>query len=141
MSIEGKKIAIKNQGMLIAKTIISAHLSGITSSYIAVPVVAVVAQCICMTNTLRLTPHQYFNNSGKIDKRKVRRHDRKIGVDTHSSRLVRVNTDQYGVIGFDPANSKDKSVRANVTIKNGLIANIAILDECGVHGDDKDAAE
>jgi len=38
------------------------------------------------------TPHQYFNDAGKIDKRKARRHDRKRGVKVHTTRILRPMT-------------------------------------------------
>ena len=58
-------------------------------------------QCIAMTRRLGETPHQYFNSEGKIDKRKQRRHERKMGYKLHTQRILRIR--QGGTSGVSLA--------------------------------------
>ena len=113
MSIEGKKKALLNHALNVANTIMNVQVEAIKHhGFVAVMMRETAkATAITIANKIQSTPHQYFNADGKIDKRKKRRHDRKIGLKTHNSRLVRVN--------------------------KGLSCDVAILDEFGVHGGDE----
>lgn len=92
MSIKGKKIATAKQAILIAKAIANTEIEAAKHH----PLIAafmrdqIVRSCQSMDNNLRSTPHQYFNSLGNTDKRKKRRHDRKVGVKVHTSRLIRI---------------------------------------------------
>ena len=92
MSITGKNIAIHMQSIMVAKAIANTEIEAVRHR----PVVAismrmqVASSCHAIVNSLMNTPHQYFNANGKIDKRKKRKHDRKMGLKPHTSRLIRV---------------------------------------------------
>jgi len=140
MSIKGKKAAILKNALKTAQSMVRLEIDMIDLH----PLIAMTAReslkaaQLSVSMHISRAPRQYFNDDGKIDKRKQRRHDRKVGVKVHTARLIRANIGKPMkpiMIGIDPANGKDKSVRANVTIKNGLVADVAILDECGIHGD------
>lgn len=117
MSIEGKKKALLNHALNVANTTMKLEAEAIKHHNYGCSFVDMMmretakATAITIANKIQTTPHQYFNADGKIDKRKQRRHDRKIGLKTHNSRLVRVN--------------------------NGLSCDVAILDEIGVYGGDE----
>lgn len=97
MSIEGKKKALLNHALNVANATLKLELEAIKHHNYGYSFVAVMmreaakATAITIANKIQSAPHQYFNADGKIDKRKQRRHDRKIGLKTHNSRLVRVN--------------------------------------------------
>ena len=146
MSIEGKKKALLNNALNVANTTLKLEAEAIKHQNYGYNFVAVMmreaakATAITIANKIKSTPHQYFNADGKIDKRKKRRHDRKVGVKAHAARIIKVKTGKPTesiLIGIDPASGYDKSVHANVTIKNGLATNIAILDEFGANGGDE----
>lgn len=92
MSIIGKKIAIAYQVLDIAKVITRVQIESMKHHGLVGECMrgAAAVQCCHMTNSLMSTPHQYFNANGKIDKRKKNRHDRKMGLKPHASRLIRV---------------------------------------------------
>lgn len=81
MSIQGKKIAQINMAFELSKAAINtsiqaSKLDGFTAAAL---MLSARAQCQMIMGDLNATPHQYFNDQGKIDKRKVKRYNRKTG--------------------------------------------------------------
>jgi len=113
MSIEGKKKALLNHAINVANTVVKVEVEATRHhGFVAMMMrEAAKATAITIANKIQTTPHQYFNADGKIDKRKKKRHDRKMGIKLHTSRFIRVNS--------------------------GLPADIAIVDEHGLHGGDE----
>nr|AKH46290.1 hypothetical protein [uncultured marine virus] len=95
MSIEGKKIAQINTAIEMANKTLSAASYCIGKHPLVFQAVmsAAKVECIGMIERVSRTPHQYFNKEGKIDKRKQRRHERKLGIKVQNSRIVRINYD------------------------------------------------
>lgn len=89
MSIEGKKLAI-------AKAIVELELvkQGAHAKFGNLPIVggalkiSAISPFIYKLERMSVTPHQYFSKHGKIDKRKVKRHDRKLGT---KSQIMHIN--------------------------------------------------
>ncbi len=79
MSIQGKKIAQINMAFEIARSIVDLHIKIRDTDGMTAYIMSETHKqaCMAISSELNSTPHQYFNDQGKIDKRKVRRHDRK----------------------------------------------------------------
>jgi hypothetical protein len=91
MSEKGKAIAVANMAIDIEKVMINAQLEasrhiGLVSASIRM---AAMAGCEFRLKVLARTPHQWFNDEGRIDKRKKRRHERKCGAKVHTARILR----------------------------------------------------
>tara|TARA_R110000851_G_scaffold316119_1_gene479011 strand:+ start:225 stop:599 length:375 start_codon:yes stop_codon:yes gene_type:complete len=85
MSIQGKKIAAAKQAFKIARMVLNAN---ITASKLPDSIRFIITDrarndAFAMSHILDRTPHQHFNSKGQIDKRKVRRHKRKMGFKPH----------------------------------------------------------
>lgn len=93
MSSQGKKIAQVKMALRIAKLTTDAAIRS-TKLH---PLVAIVHQEHAKTEAIRLaeavrrTPHQHFNAKGEIDKRKVKRHNRKIGMYDRNDYVIKIN--------------------------------------------------
>lgn len=79
MSIEGKKKALIDSALQSAKSVLEATLA-VRNEH---PLIRY-AQCesskamaLSMHKAISATPHQHFNRHGKIDKRKVKRYNKK----------------------------------------------------------------
>lgn len=114
MSKQGKAIAASRMAIGKAKSmrdmdIFINAMVGPARSIIGCPMVY--ANKVTWDNRidkLAHTPHQYFNDAGKIDKRKKRKHDRKQGIKVHTSRIVRPKIGRPPhIIGIDMANGED----------------------------------
>ena len=93
MSIEGKKKAQKLTTFKLAIQAIKVHYEALKIGGLAGAAMTVAHrhQCIAIMRRLNETPHQYFNSEGKIDKRKKRKHERKMGYKLHTQRIIRIN--------------------------------------------------
>lgn len=81
MSIQGKKIAQINMAFDISKSVVDLHIKTRDMHGMAAYLIceAHKQSSIARSSALNATPHQYFNDQGKIDKRKVKRYNRKTG--------------------------------------------------------------
>lgn len=79
MSKEGKKIAQINMAIEIAKITIDTYIRAnkLHSLVAAVMIEQSKMLLLSRSGALNATPHEHFNSKGKIDKRKVRRYERK----------------------------------------------------------------
>lgn len=93
MSIQGKKIAQVKMAFKIASMMVNA----ISENRSLPPIMIVVAneavkrEAISLTEAVSRTPHQHFNAKGEIDKRKVKRHNRKIGMYDRNAYIIKMN--------------------------------------------------
>ena len=96
MSIKGKAVASKAMAHRIAGLIIDANMQASKLYPISGKIVlhSTSWECIRLSNALNRTPQEHFNSKGQIDKRKVRRNNRKIGFKTHMARIIRRNTNR-----------------------------------------------
>jgi len=79
MSIKGKKLAQLNMSLRIARMIIESERQLLRRHPIAAITQreAVKAKAIRLSEAVSRTPHEHFNKHGKIDKRKVKRYERR----------------------------------------------------------------
>jgi hypothetical protein len=93
MSIEGKNIAQMNAAIEMAKKAlrVSSYCIGKHPLVSAAVISTAKLEFTGMIERINRTPHQYFNKDGKIDKRKQRRHNRKLGIKVQNSRIIRIN--------------------------------------------------
>lgn len=91
MSKQGKAIAIANKVIELSIIVLKSKTATINSPewLREAHVLGVIGQADYTIRHMKSTPHQYFNAEGKIDKRKVRRHERKQGLKPHMIRIVR----------------------------------------------------
>lgn len=93
MSIQGKKIACGKMAIKIVSMIVNAMAKNqsLPSIMSAVANAAVEAETIRISDAVASTPHQHFNAKGEIDKRKVKRHNRKIGIHGRNAYIIKIN--------------------------------------------------
>ncbi len=82
MSKKGKAIALSS-ARAAARKVVAESLC-INSEFKSLMMYGVQETARISVALVNRTPHQYFNSAGKIDKRKVRRHDRKNGTKSHT---------------------------------------------------------
>ena len=90
MSKQGKAIAIIQVCLESAESLLNVIAKTTHMTGIAGPALLASAKTCAdfRISTVQQIPHQHFNAKGKIDKRKVRRHDRKQGINAHPIRTI-----------------------------------------------------
>ena len=92
MSKKGKKIALNIAFVSAAKSILNTQVKALDMpEWLGMAMIeGVKGQGQFIIDQVNQTPHQWFNDEGKIDKRKKRRHERKSGYKVHTARIIRV---------------------------------------------------